>query len=95
MVLIHLLVKRVQWSLGSSARIGIARGLYYSPKLLILDESTSALDNDSDDQILEELLKFKGKITLLIISHKMRTLKICDKIYKIENKKINPTINDL
>ena len=80
---------------GQVQRIGIARGLYYSPKLLILDESTSALDNDSEDQILNELLKFKGKITLLIISHKMRTLKICDKVYKIENKKINPTINDL
>lgn len=80
---------------GQVQRIGIARGLYYSPKLLILDESTSALDNDSEDQILNELLKFKGKITLLIISHKMRTLKICDKVYKIDNKKINPTINDL
>ncbi len=80
---------------GQVQRIGIARGLYYSPKLLILDESTSALDNDSEDQILEELLKFKGRITLLIISHKIRTLKICDKIYKIENNKINPTNNDL
>jgi ATP-binding cassette, subfamily B, bacterial PglK len=76
---------------GQVQRIGIARGLYYSPKLLILDESTSSLDNESEDQILDELIKFKGKITLLIISHKIRTLKICDKIYKIENKKINLT----
>ena len=76
---------------GQVQRIGIARGLYYSPKLLILDESTSSLDNESEDQILDELVKFKGKITLLIISHKIRTLKICDKIYKIENKKINLT----
>jgi ATP-binding cassette, subfamily B, bacterial PglK len=76
---------------GQVQRIGIARGLYYSPKLLILDESTSSLDNESEDQILDELVKFKGKITLLIISHKRRTLKICEKIYKIENKKINLT----
>ena len=76
---------------GQVQRIGIARGLYYSPKLLILDEATSSLDNESEDQILDELVKFKGKITLLIISHKIRTLKICDKIYKIENKKINLT----
>ena len=76
---------------GQVQRIGIARGLYYSPKLLILDESTSSLDNESEDQILDELVKFKGKITLLIISHKRRTLKICEKIYKIENKKIRLT----
>ncbi len=76
---------------GQVQRIGIARGLYYSPKLLILDESTSSLDNESEDQILDELVKFKGKITLLIISHKRRTLKICEKIYKIENKKISLT----
>lgn len=83
--------KGTLFSGGQVQRIGIARGLYYSPKLLILDESTSSLDNESEDQILDELVKFKGKITLLIISHKRRTLKICEKIYKIENKKINLT----
>ncbi len=73
---------------GQMQRIGIARGLYYNPRLLILDESTNALDNETEKEILFELKKLKGKVTLMIISHKMQTLKICDQIYRVEDKKI-------
>ena len=77
---------------GQIQRIGIARGLYYNPRLLILDESTNALDSETEKEILNELKKLKNKVTLLIISHKMKTLEICDKIYRVDNKKIKQEI---
>ena len=74
----------IRLSGGQIQRIGIARALYNNPKLLILDESTSALDISTENEILESIKKLKGKITLILISHRPNTLKVCDKIYNIE-----------
>ena len=74
----------IRLSGGQIQRIGIARALYNNPKLLILDESTSALDISTENEILESINKLKGKITLIIISHRPNTLKVCDKIYNID-----------
>ena len=73
----------VKISGGEKQRIGIARALYFRPEILILDESTSSLDNETENAILGEILKLKN-ITIIMISHRLSTLKICDKIHYIE-----------
>jgi ABC-type multidrug transport system fused ATPase/permease subunit len=53
-----------------------------------MDESTSALDNETEEEILKEIREFKGKKTLIVIAHRLTTLRYCDRIYELENGKI-------
>ena len=69
---------------GEKQRIGIARALYKKPKILVLDEATNALDIKTENLILETLEKLKKEITIIFISHKKNSLKICDKIIEIK-----------
>ena len=78
----------VQISGGQKQRIGIARALYHNPEILVLDEATSALDPDTEKSIFDLLEFFKNHKTIIIISHNISNLDFCDKVYKIENKKI-------
>jgi len=73
---------------GQRQRLTIARALLRKPTLLILDEATSALDSKSDTQIYKSLKKLRGEMTIIIISHKLQTLKQCDMIYVLDNGKI-------
>lgn len=73
---------------GQKQRIGIARALYHNPKILILDESTSSLDNKTENNILDTIKKLKKKITTIIISHNKNTLKDTDYIFQIQNGSI-------
>ena len=73
---------------GQLQRVGIARALYNNPQLLIFDESTSALDEQTESEIFKNIYRFKKDKTLLIITHKKKLLKDCDKIYKLENGKL-------
>lgn len=68
---------------GQKQRIGIARALYNNPEILILDEATSALDYLTEEKILNILKELKSKCTIIIVSHKKNTLKICDKIIEL------------
>ena len=68
---------------GQMQRIGIARALYKNPELLILDEATSALDNKTEKKVMDNIIKFSNNSTLLIIAHRITTLKSCDVIFKI------------
>ena len=63
---------------GQRQRIGIARALYRKPKLLILDESTSALDNVTQEKVLSSVLKLKSELTVIIIAHRFSTIQNCD-----------------
>ena len=64
---------------GQKQRLGIARALYNDPEILILDESTSALDKENEQKIMNDLVKLKNKdITIIMISHRESTLKNCD-----------------
>ena len=74
---------------GEMQRIGIARALYKSHQVLVLDEATSALDNSTEDLLMDSLYKSKDDITLIIVAHRLRTLKKCDRIIKLKKGKIN------
>lgn len=77
-----------QLSSGQKQRISIARSFYSDRKILIFDEATNALDEENEKSIFKNLREFKSNKTIIIISHKPDNLKICDKIYKIENKNL-------
>lgn len=81
----------VQISGGQKQRIGIARALYNNPEVLIFDEATSALDSTTEKDIINTINVFKGKKTIIMIAHRKSTLKECDFIYEIQNKKIVKT----
>lgn len=74
----------VKLSGGQRQRIGIARALYQKPEILVLDEATSALDNETEKSITDTILKFKGKITIIAIAHRVSTLEQCDYKIKLE-----------
>ena len=69
---------------GQRQRVALARAFYYARDVLIMDEATSALDNEMEQEIVEEIGRLKGKITLIVIAHRLSTVSKCDKIYKIE-----------
>mgnify|MGYP003975783303 FL=1 len=69
---------------GQQQRIGIARAFYRDPEVLVLDESTSALDDKTQDEFLNFLKTLKGKITMILISHQLKKVNFCDKKYKVE-----------
>ena len=71
---------------GQRQRIAIARALYTDPKILILDECTNSLDRETEKQILNEVNSFKGKKTIIMITHRSSTLENCDRIYKIDKE---------
>ncbi len=65
---------------GQIQRLGIARALYLSPKILIMDESTSALDDETEEKIIKELHKFKKDMTIIFITHTSKILNNCDNV---------------
>ena len=77
-----------QFSGGQRQRIAIARALYNDPEILVLDEATSALDLDTENRVLEILLNLKKQKTIIFITHRKSSLRICDRVFKIENNEI-------
>jgi ABC-type multidrug transport system fused ATPase/permease subunit len=78
----------VRLSGGQRQRIGIARALYNNPKVLILDEATSALDNLTEQAVMEAVNNIGKKITIIIIAHRLSTVKKCDIIFLLEKGKL-------
>ena len=74
---------------GQKQRIGIARALYSNPELLIFDEATSALDNETEAAVMSSINNLHGKKTMIIIAHRLQTIKECDLVYRVENGKIS------
>ena len=74
----------VRLSGGQRQRIGIARALYYNPNVLVLDEATSALDNQTEKAVMDAVLNLHKDITIILIAHRLNTVKNCDIIFKLE-----------
>jgi len=73
---------------GQRQRLGIARALYLKPKLIVLDEATSSLDGQTESDIADAIFSLRGKVTLIVIAHRLATVKNVDKIVYMEHGKI-------
>lgn len=80
----------VKFSGGQGQRVAIARALYFNPEILILDEATAALDNETEQALMEGIEALLGKKTLIIVAHRLTTIRKCDYIYEIKNGIISP-----
>lgn len=78
----------VKLSGGQRQRIGIARALYNNPLILLLDEATSSLDNDTEMRVMDAVNILKGKITLIIVAHRLTTVSKCDSVFMFSDGKI-------
>jgi len=78
----------IQLSGGQRQRIGIARALYNNAEILVLDEATSALDGITEKLVMEAIHDFSGQKTIIMIAHRLTTVKECDIIYLLEEGKV-------
>jgi ABC-type multidrug transport system fused ATPase/permease subunit len=87
----------VRLSGGQRQRIGIARALYHNPQVLILDEATNALDNLTEKAVMDSVNNLSKDITIILITHRLGTVKKCDKIFLLEKGEIknNGTFKEL
>ena len=87
----------VQLSGGQRQRIAIARALYFDVDLIIFDEATSALDGESEEKIMDAIYNFHGSKTIIMVAHRLKTVKRCDTIFLLEDGRISDkgTYNEL
>ena len=78
----------VRLSGGQRQRLGIARSLYYDPEVLVLDEATSSLDNETEKEVMKAIEALHGEKTLIIISHRRSTIKNCDIVFELRAGKL-------
>lgn len=78
----------VQLSGGQRQRVGIARALYYKAEVLVFDEATSSLDGVTEKMIMEAIHEFSGQKTIIMIAHRLKTVKKCDQIFFIDKGQV-------
>ena len=78
----------VRLSGGQRQRIGIARALYLRPQLLVLDEATSSLDNETERRITQTIESLRGQLTMIVVAHRLSTVRRCDQLIFMQGGKI-------
>ena len=78
----------VRLSGGQRQRLGLARALYHRPAVLVLDEATSSLDAETESRVIETIAQLRGALTIITVSHRLSTLKHCDRVYFLRNGRI-------
>lgn len=73
---------------GQRQRVGIARALYRESEILVLDEATAALDNETEKRVSEAINMLSGQKTLIMIAHRLSTVKDCDRLYLLESGRV-------
>lgn len=73
---------------GQRQRLGLARSFYTKPKLLVLDEATSSLDAETENLLVSDILNLRGKSTLVVIAHRLATVRFADKVIYMEDGKV-------
>jgi ATP-binding cassette, subfamily B, bacterial PglK len=73
---------------GQRQRIGIARALYTDASVLILDEATNALDGLTEQEVMATIARLRGRYTIIVISHRLSTVRACDVIYELDQGQI-------
>ena len=84
----HIGERGVRLSGGQRQRIGIARALYHDADLIVFDEATSALDNLTEAEVMDAIDALPGDKTVLMIAHRLSTVKRCDRIVVIDNGRV-------
>ena len=78
----------VRFSGGERQKLALARALYFDPEVLLLDEPSTGLDKVSENQLISSIEQIKGKMTIIIISHKKEVVHICDRVLEIKDKEL-------
>jgi ATP-binding cassette, subfamily B, bacterial PglK len=79
----------VRISGGQRQRVAIARALYRRPSVLVFDEATSALDTETEGQLVTDLERLRGERTLIMVAHRLSTVRYCDRIVVVEDGRIS------
>ena len=75
----------IRLSGGQKQRISLARAFYHKREIFVMDESTSSLDTKTETAIVDSMQQIGGEITMVIIAHRIETLKYCNKLFKLDN----------
>jgi len=78
----------VRLSGGQRQRVGLARSIYHNPDVLVMDEATSDLDNETESQVMEALNNLKDERTFITIAHRLSTVRNCDRLFFLKKGRI-------
>lgn len=84
----HVGENGVRLSGGQRQRIGIARALYHDPEVLVFDEATAALDNETERRLMAAIDRVRANRTLIMIAHRLSSIRHCDRIFVMENARV-------